>query len=152
MIEKPELVKVFRKEGVTVIVPPQKVAVVVSQRPLISPDIVKQIPLPKGFFLIRPVINFDLHRPRSSTPITTFDPPIELHVHFTQADMIAAREHKEGLRLGYYYEIEKGQWKWFFFDEKKHRIDVKPDPNPENGGEWVVHISKWGDPMIAWGA
>jgi hypothetical protein len=152
MIPKLNLVKVYKRENVTIIVQWQGTSVVVSRRKLISPAIVRHIPLPDDFSLIRPVINIDLHLRSSSTPLISFNPPIEMHVRYTRADLAAAREHNKPLRLGYYYEIDKNQWQWFFFTQEKHQIEDKPDPNPDNGGEWVVYISHWGDPMIGWGA
>jgi hypothetical protein len=152
MIEKPELVKVFPNEGVTIIIPPQLSFVLVRQKGFISPVTLKRIPLPEGFNLIRPVINIDLFNPHDHGRLQkTFEPPVEIHVRFTRADLAAAEAYKKTLQLAYLFQDKDRKWHWALFTKENSGFELKCDPNPETGGEGVVKISHWGDPMLVWG-
>jgi hypothetical protein len=148
MAQKNEIRKVYQRERVTVIIPPQMRFMAVRRIRQAPPEELPQARLAEGFKLIRHVINIDLYDPQGGKQsFETFDPPIEIHVRYTPADQAAAAAHKKPLRLAYFYNN-----KWVYFTKEKHGFYLQSDPNPENGGEGVVKISRWGDPMIGWGA
>jgi hypothetical protein len=143
----------FPKEGVTVTIPEQLSFIIVRQKSLISPRTLKGIPLPPGFILIRPVINIDLFNPRDhGRLLKTFEPPVEIHVRYTHADLAAAEAHEKTLKLAYLFQDKDRQWHCVLFNKEDDHFKLIPDHNPHDGGEGVVKFSHWGDPMIIWGA
>ena len=142
MIRKTDFLKEY-KAGVTVTISQQTPYIMVRRLRPIPQKALALIPQPRGFKLIRQVINIELVDLRANKqPVETFEPPIEVHVRYTQKDMAAAGGK---LRLVYLFNNQ-----WFYFAEKNHSRLIS-DPNPENGGEGVVTISRWDDPMIGWG-
>jgi hypothetical protein len=101
---------------------------------------------PGGFQPGRVMINlilYDEDDPQK-TPITTFNPAIEVRFRYTAADLQQAAGNE--LELAYWMDGE-----WHKFTSQKHNFRLEPNSNPQSGGFGVVEIKKWGDPPIAWG-
>ena len=146
MIQKNAQVILYKRQQVSVVIPPELSRLQVRRVKLLPPDIIKKTPLPEGFFLIRPVINIDFYDPHSpKTPLDTFNPPVTIHVRYTQADQAAAAAKNGRLNLAYWDNDQ-----WVIFTPEKHKFRLIPDSD-SRGGEGVVEISRWGDPMIVWG-
>ena len=78
--------------------------------------------------------------------ITTFDPPMELRVNYTQADQARASAAGKSLTLGFYSE-DLGRW--IVFTQQKHNFRLEAASSGQ-GGVGIVEISHWGDPNVAW--
>lgn len=134
----------FRKEGVIVTIP-------VRARPIqaqrLALPVLEPIPaVPGEFKHFRPVINLKLvDASQPDTEVLVFDPPIEVRVRYTAADVAAAEAAGGRLCLGFW---DGKQWIRFTLEE--HQFRLEPGGSPEAG--WgVVSVSHWGDPTLAWG-
>jgi len=101
--------------------------------------------VPGGFQPIRLVINLKLaDTMQPGIDLLKFDPPIELHVRYTTADL--AKVTKEELSLGFW----DGKH-WIRFTEKGHSFQLKHWEEAKGRGLAIVSISQWGDPPVAVG-
>ena len=133
-------------EGATVTVPEQKTKKKVRIEKLAKDSLDKMKSKPGGFKPGRVVFNFqivDEYDP--SKVLTTFDPPFELRVRYTPADLKRAQDAGKPLQLAFWNGRE-----WVIFTDEKHQFKLEPD-SQGSGGEGVAMISHWGDPNVAWG-
>src|SRR4030065_2284685 len=92
-----------------------------------------------GFHPFRLVINMDIvDTSRQNTVTQKFIPPIEIRVHYTQADLAIASAARRNLCLGFWDGT-----RWMRFTSKKHHFHLEPNPNPINGGWCIISISHW---------
>ena len=137
----------FDAEGVSVKVPVQKKRIKIKAKKLPLGALENMKPVKGGFQPKRLVLNLGLvDEDDPSTILTEFDPPIELRVRYTKADLDHAGREGKPLSLAYWYGNQ-----WITFTEEKHQFELLPNANPETGGFGVALISNWGDPPIAWG-
>jgi hypothetical protein len=103
-------------------------------------------PIPGGFQPFRLVINLKLvDAAQPDSEVSVFDPPIEVRVRYTAADVAAAEAAGGRLCLGFWDGKQ-----WIRFTPEKHQFRLEPGASPEAG--WgVVSVSHWGDPTKAWG-
>jgi len=137
--------KEFRKEGVIVKIPAR--AKPVQMVRLALPTIESLPAVPGGFRPFRLVINLkvvDAAQPDSE--LSVFDPPIEVRVRHTAADLARAKAAGRPLCLGFWDGTQ-----WIRFTPEKHQFRLESGTSPEAGGLGVVSLSQWGDPPIAWG-
>jgi hypothetical protein len=130
----------FRIERVIVNFPGQAKPVKVKRVPihLILP---RQM-LQEGFQPFRLVINLKIvEAAHPDIIVTKFNPPIEIRMHYTEADLNAARDVGKDLSLGYW---EGTTW-------TKCTVKQIPGRSPAAGGWLVASISGWGDPTLSLG-
>ncbi len=78
--------------------------------------------------------------------LTTFDPPLQLELTFSQAVLQQAKD------LGLPYP-QYGFWdgcKWVKFTAEKHQLQYEDDPHPseQSAGKARVTLTQWSDPAI----
>lgn len=105
----------------------------------------KDVPETSGVFKPgRLVINFiAVDADDEDEMLETFDPPLELTVRYTKADMDRAGGNP--LTLAYYDEVNR---KWVKFTEADHEFKLE---GTGTGGFGRARIREWGDPQISWG-
>ena len=136
----------FSEEGAAVRVLEQKVKKKIKIERLSRDPLDKMKPKPGGFKPGRVVLNFQVvDEDEPSKVLTTFDPPFELRVRYTDADLQRAQDAGKPLELAFWNGSE-----WITFTKEKHQFKLEPDGRG-SGGEGVAMISHWGDPNIAWG-
>lgn len=137
----------FDAEGVSVTLPVQKKPVKIKAKKLPLGALESMKPVKDGFQPKRLVLNLGLEDEDDPSKILNeFDPPIELRVRYTKADLDRAGRAGTPLSLAYWYGNQ-----WIRFTKEKHQFELQPNANPESGGVGVAMISNWGDPPIAWG-
>ncbi len=135
----------FSAEGVSVKVPTQRRKAKVVKLPMGSLEEMR--PVPGGFQPRRLVINVAVvDEDEPETYLTEFDPPIELRVRYTKADLDRATDAGRPLALAFWNGSE-----WVRFTEEKHQFRLEPAAQEQAGGHGVALISNWGDPPVAWG-
>ena len=134
------------EEGVSVVVPEQKSGVKVRKDKLKLPPL-RDMPGNPDFKPGRVVINFELvDDDAPGTVLAEFDPPFELRVRYTHADLNRARKVGRPLTLAFW----DGKT-WVPFTREKHGFELRPDAKPDAGGVGYALISRWGDPAVGWG-
>lgn len=137
--------KYFRREGVILNFPGQTHPVQVER--LALPTIESMPTVPGGFKPFRMVINMKLvDAGQPDKEVFVFDPPIEVRVRYTAADLASAAEAGKPICLGFWDGKQ-----WIRFTPEKHLFRLEYGASPEAGGWGVVSISHWGDPAHAWG-
>ena len=132
--------------GVAVQVPDQKNKVKVRKVRLALPAL-RDMPGGPDFRPGRLVINFELvDDDHPDVVLAEFDPPFELRVRYTQADLKRAKAAEQPLTLAFW----DGK-SWVPFTQKKHGFELQPDSGPGAGGVGYARISRWGDPAVGWG-
>jgi hypothetical protein len=103
--------------------------------------------VPGGFHPFRLVINLKLvYAAQPDSEVSVFDPPIEVRVRYTAADLASAEAAGGLLCLGFWDSTQ-----WIRFTPEKHQFRLESGASPKAGGWGVVSISHWGDPTKAWG-
>jgi hypothetical protein len=102
------------------------------------------MPATKDIFTPRRVlVNFVVVESADSEKlVTTFNPPLQLEVKYTQQDVANAKGK----------ELTLAFWDgsvWVPFTSKKHKFRLEADTS--GGGTGFVEITSWGDPPLAWG-
>jgi hypothetical protein len=132
----------FYNFGVTVTVPDQGkwVSVVEKDMPPLS-----SMPGNANFTPIRLIVNLAVVDYNNlNSVITSFDPPIELEVHYTDQDVSQAVLDGGELKLAYWDGST-----WVVFTKAVNQYNLVPQPT---GGVAQLQISSWaGDPPMAWG-
>jgi hypothetical protein len=103
----------------------------------------KKVDIDLPFWVIRVVTNFKFYDDNDEVADPEFDPPFEMHVPYTKADMDEAKRRNMPLQLA--------DWdgnKWVRFTKEDHDFELVGD---DSGGYGKVLISEWADPPIAWG-
>ncbi len=145
-MRKQSYVEDWPDEGVAVDVPPQKSRVRVRKvkLPLLTE---RDMPARGDFRPGRLVINFELvDDDAPDTVLTEFDPPFELRVRYTQADLDRAAAANRPLRLAFWDGSD-----WVVFTPEKHGFELQPDEKPGRGGIGFARIARWSDPAVGWG-
>jgi hypothetical protein len=138
--------KEFTEEGATVTVPEQKDKKKVKIEKLAKDSLDKMKPKPGGFKPGRVVFNFQVvDEADPAKVLSTFDPPFELRVRYTQGDLKRAQKANKPLELAFWNGSD-----WITFTKEKHQFKLEPDSQGP-GGYGVAKISNWGDPNVAWG-
>jgi len=135
----------FTDEGVTLHVPGQDKEVIIQKLAMLP---LESMPAkPGGFQPFRAVINLKvMDAAQPNRELAVFDPPIEVRVRYTHADMKKAQEIGKPLSLGFWDGTQ-----WIRFTPEKHTFRLEAGPSPEAGGWGVVTISNWADPTKGWG-
>jgi hypothetical protein len=137
--------KWFRKESVIVKFPGQARHVQVQRLALLT---IESMPaVPGGFHPFRVVINLKIvDAAQPDREVSVFDPPIEVRVRYTAADLASAEAAGGLLCLGFWDGTQ-----WIRFTPEKHQFHLESGASSGAGGWGVVSISHWGDPTHAWG-
>jgi hypothetical protein len=138
----------FPEVGVTVTVPPQNnfSDVVLERLPL---EGVPEMESDEEYFKLgRLVINFILYESENPEVILEeFDPPIEVQVKFTPADVEFADVGEKELAFAFWDGNE-----WIRFTEEKHQFNLNPlEEDLIYSGFAQVFIQNWSDPSVAIG-
>ena len=137
--------KEFRTEGVILKFPGQ--ARPVQAQRLALPTLESLPVVPGGFRPFRMVINLRLvDAAQPDSEVSVFDPPIEVRVRYTAADLARAEAAGRPLSLGFWDGKQ-----WIRFTPEKHQFHLVSGTSPGAGGWGVVNVSHWGDPAHAWG-
>jgi hypothetical protein len=137
----------FPEVGTKVIVPPQdNFSNVVLER--LDLEGVPEMDSDEEYFKLgRLVINFVLKESENSGEyITEFNPPIQLQVYFTPADVEFAAVGKTHLGFAFW----DGE-RWIRFTQEKHDITLTPVEDPKWAGYAQMLIRNWGEPAVAVG-
>ncbi len=135
--------KYCRKEDVNVKFPWHAGRISVQRLPM--PALASMPAVPGGFQPLRLVINLklaDTKQPNSK--MLKFDPPVEFHVRYTNADL--AKVGSGDLSLGFWDGTQ-----WVRFTKADHKFQLKRWEAVKGRGLAVVSISQWGDPPVAVG-
>jgi len=135
----------FDTEGVTFIFPPGLDDLFVLRKPPFKP------PPDKKFVAKRTVINVKLLRVQNgeAEPATTFDPPIQIEIHYKKEDDIDGKECA-------FWSTGTKRWEKFTskvhgFDPVKYDSKIHKNRKDDFVGFGVATISDWPDPVIGWG-
>ncbi len=136
----------FLEDGVSVNFPGQARPVRVQRLDLPPQEIMRRT-VPGGFQPFRMVINLRLvDAAQPDQEVSVFDPPIEVRVRYTAADLKNAAAAGKPLCLGFWDGKQ-----WLRFTPEKHQFHLESGSPPRSGGWGVVCISRWDDPTKAWG-
>ena len=137
--------KYFKNEAVVVKYQQQARPIIVNRLPLPDP---KSMPTVSGGFQpFRMVINLKVVEAKPLNGIIThFDPPIEIRVRFTDADLNKAKASNATLALGYWDGI-----RWVRCTPGAHLYHLELERTGRYAGWAVIKISHWTDPTLAVG-
>jgi hypothetical protein len=144
------IVKQYEDKNTTVTVKYQGFALDVLRLP--SPPMEelhsKAESLPDEFPARRGVINVVVaRRDNPDLLVTKVNPPLELRVGYTAADLKHAQDQGRKYPLFGYWD----GCHWVLFTEQKHQLRYEPSDRADLAGYAVVSLDVWSDPRLAYG-